>query len=128
MARIRTLETDPARFITQASTLEQAISNDSILVINPRRNYGNLPLIVLSAGKAPDFPPEAHVPPQAASEWSEFLAKGWLKAHDDIASLSKRGQNFVVAGSSHYIQMIAPQVVIDAIDHVLDEARQPNRH
>ncbi len=122
-ARFRALESDPARFTTQASTLEQAISMDSILAINPRRNYGDLPLIVLTAGQAPNFPPEAHIPPEVAAEWTEFLAQDWLRAHDDIASLSKRGRNQVVTDSAHYIQMVKPQVVIDAIDRILSDAR-----
>jgi len=120
--RFARMESDPARYLTQASTIEQA-PKDSILVVNPHRNYGDMPLIVLTAGRAPDFPPEAHIPPEAAKEWSEFVAKGWLEAHDDIAALSTRGQNLVVADSAHYIQMIKPQMVIDAIDQIVVEVR-----
>ena len=118
------MESDPARFLTVASAIEQASGRDSILVINPRRNYASIPLIVLTAGKVQDFPPEAHIPPEAATAWSKFVATGWLKAHDDLAALSKRGQNLVVTDSTHYIHMEKPQIVIDAIDQVLDEGNK----
>lgn len=127
-AQFQSLESDPARFLTVASTIEQASAEDSVLAINPRRNYADIPLIVLTAGKVQDFPPEAHIPPEAVAAWAEFVAKDWLKAHDDIAALSRRGQNLVVTGSSHYIHMEKPQIVIDAINQVVDDVRLANRH
>ena len=101
------------------SLLEQ----DSRLVIKPDRNYGNMPLIVLTSG-AFEWPPDfsdaakAAVPAQRAE---------WERAHDAYAALSTRGVNRTVADSSHYIQQLKPQAVIDAIDEVVDAARGQTR-
>lgn len=123
LARFRAMESDPARYVTVASTIGQG-PKDSVLAINPRRHYADMPLIVLTAGEIQDFPPEAQ---EAGKAWAEFVATGWLKAHDDIARLSERGVNLVVPDSAHYIHMQKPQIVIDSINQVVDEVRQKNR-
>jgi pimeloyl-ACP methyl ester carboxylesterase len=92
---------------------------DAGITIKPDRNFGSMPLIVLTAGEfetPPDFP--AEVKAQIPSWQAE-----WRRGHDGYAALSTRGVNRVVAGSSHYIHQIKPQVVIDAIDEVVDAAR-----
>ena len=48
----------------------------------------------------------------------------WSKGHDDIAALSSRGINARVPGTGHYIHGAKPQVVIDAIEQVVREARE----
>ncbi len=75
-----------------------------------------MPLIVLTAGQAPKDPGLTDVQNQA---W----AKTWMQAHDDMAALSTRGRNRVVAGSGHFIQFEQPQAVIDAVDEVVMAVR-----
>jgi hypothetical protein len=76
-------------------------------VLQEERNYGSLPLIVLTRDKSDAFGP-----------W-----KAWKREDDHIASLSSDGKDFVVVGSSHAIQLDHPIAVIWAIDRVLDQVR-----
>jgi pimeloyl-ACP methyl ester carboxylesterase len=92
---------------------------DSRIVVRPSRNYGAMPLIVLTAADMPSFPDD---PPAVKAETPAMQA-AWRKGHDGYAALSTRGVNRIVEGSSHDIQQIKPQVVIDAIDEVVDEVR-----
>jgi pimeloyl-ACP methyl ester carboxylesterase len=95
------------------------LEKDSKLAVNPRRNYGALPLIVLTRTEfqaPPDFPPaaRAEIPAEEAA---------WNRGHDAIAALSTRGINARVPGTGHYVHAAKPQVVIDAIEQVVREAR-----
>jgi len=65
-ARLARLNADPARLLTQASAMENAVRSGSE-VVNPKRNYGEMPLTVLTAGRHP-IPPSmpADVREQAA--------------------------------------------------------------
>ena len=110
---------DTMVYFGSPSLLEQ----DSKLVIKPDRNYGSMPLVVLTAGVfegPPDFSDaaKAGVPAQRAE---------WQSGHDAYAALSTRGVNRTVAGSPHDIQHVKPQAVIDAIDEVVDAARRQTR-
>jgi pimeloyl-ACP methyl ester carboxylesterase len=99
----------------------------------------------------PEYPPELRAaldkhpedrPPEEVAKGFDFLAAsaaplsfqeadeislkpldGFRRGHDQMAAVSTRGVNRVVEGSSHFIQQIKPQAVIDAIDEVVDEAR-----
>lgn len=90
------------------------VSSDEVRAA--KRSYGDLPLIVLSRAPFPRQPKET----QAMRDTKNYL---WVELHDDIAALSKRGVNEIVPGASHYIQFDKPQVVIDAIRHVVWETR-----
>jgi pimeloyl-ACP methyl ester carboxylesterase len=48
---------------------------------------------------------------------------GWAEAQQQQAALSTNGRLIVVAGSSHYIQLDQPAVVIDAVRQVVEQAR-----
>jgi pimeloyl-ACP methyl ester carboxylesterase len=119
-ANVRRMEADPARFLTESSTMEQ-FGADSRLIVNPHRNYGAMPLIVLTALRVQALPADAS--PEETAAYADFQSTTWRKAHDDLAALSTRGQNRLVPDSSHYIHVIKPQLVIDAIDEVVAEAR-----
>jgi hypothetical protein len=54
-----------------------------------------------------------------------FLQDGWGPAHDAYAALSRRGRNQLVPDSGHNIPINKPEVVISAVNEVLDEIR-PN--
>ena len=71
-------------------------------------SFGDKPLAVLTAGVA-----------AAASD--EVAA--WRAGHDALAALSTRGDNTIVAGAGHYIQIDRPQAVIDAIRRVVAVVR-----
>jgi hypothetical protein len=51
----------------------------------------------------------------------------WQELQDDQASWSSRSLHQLVTDSTHYIQVIRPQVVIDAVREVVDAVRQKGR-
>ena len=104
----------------EAQAASQVVTLDSRLVIKSDRNYGDMPLIVLTAGV--DYPLPADAPAQATAETPTRRVE-WLRAHDALAALSTRGVNRTVPDSAHYIHQLRPLAVVDAIDEVVDEAR-----
>ena len=93
---------------------------DSKIVMNPARNYRDMPLIVLTHSDfnaPPDYPAaaKAEIPAEEAE---------WRRGHDAYAALSTRGVNRIVPNSTHQMPDEKPEVVIEAINTVVDEARQ----
>ncbi len=78
-------------------------------------NFGDTPLIVLTAGKHED----TALPKQTRMAIDET----WKKNNDALAARSSRGSNRVVANTDHYIQKEQPAAVIDAVHQVIDEVR-----
>jgi pimeloyl-ACP methyl ester carboxylesterase len=77
---------------------------------------GDLPLAVLSHD--PDRP-SADLSPDAAKAAND----AWEKMQEELAHLSSRGTQAIAKGSSHYIQIDRPEVVIDAVHGVVEQAR-----
>jgi pimeloyl-ACP methyl ester carboxylesterase len=77
-----------------------------------RHSYGDMPLIVLTAGgiAAPDADAATRI-------------RIWTERHARMAQLSSRGIHRVVPGATHHIQASKPAAVIAAIDEVLAAAR-----
>jgi pimeloyl-ACP methyl ester carboxylesterase len=77
---------------------------------------GDLPLAVLS-----------HDPDKPSSEFPPDLAKpineAWEKMQEDLAHLSTRGTQTIAKNSAHYIQSDRPDIVIEAVHSVVDQAR-----
>jgi pimeloyl-ACP methyl ester carboxylesterase len=105
----------PDRFETRAS-FNATVVESAALVVNPARNYGDMPLIVLTAT---DRPPLPGVAPDLLAQFIEMINLG----HDELAALSTRGVNARVPDAPHAIQEVKPQVVIDAIVAVVAQAR-----
>ena len=80
------LNADPARMLTEASALDSFIESQRE-AINPQRRYGDMPLIVLTAGRR-DLPPEA---PAEAREQMPLFYREAERAHHAYAALSTRG-------------------------------------
>jgi pimeloyl-ACP methyl ester carboxylesterase len=110
--------TADARYWETAAAFDtNAVEEGSKLVINPQRDYGNMPLVVLTSTARPaDGPPNSAL--RAASDAL------WNGAHDELAAFSKRGTNIGVPGADHYIQRSRPQAVLDAIQTVIRQARE----
>lgn len=85
------------------------------------RPYGKLPLIVLTDSENGDIDHDG--PVSVAAQRAEWVAKD--HAEQRVADLSAVGAHFVIAGSTHAIQLDHPSVVISAIDEVVDQARHP---
>jgi len=79
-------------------------------------SLGDMPLAVLS-----------HDPDKPSSELPADLAKpvndAWEKMQEEMAHLSTRGTQTIAKNSSHYIQIDRPDVVIDAVRGVVEQAR-----
>jgi pimeloyl-ACP methyl ester carboxylesterase len=93
-------------------------------VVNPTRNYGAMPLIVLSSD--PPFKAPADAPAAAVAEQPQVQAE-WRKAHEEFAHLSTRGEHRIVPGSQHAIQRSNPDAVVAAVVEVVIAARATRR-
>jgi pimeloyl-ACP methyl ester carboxylesterase len=79
--------------------------------------FGDLPLAVLSHD--PEAP-EPEVPADVVRPMND----AWAQMQDELAHLSTRGTRIVAKNSSHYIQIDRPDLVIEAVRGVVNEARQ----
>ncbi|HXF12154.1 MAG TPA: alpha/beta hydrolase [Terriglobales bacterium] len=122
-ARLVRFNADPARLLTQSSAMANAVRSGTE-VVNPKRNYGDMPLLVLTAGRHP-IPPTmpADVRAQAALYFRTLAS-----ANDAYAALSTRGRNQLVPDSGHLIQLENPAAVIEAINKVLADIRMQPRN
>jgi pimeloyl-ACP methyl ester carboxylesterase len=77
---------------------------------------GDMPLAVLS-----------HDPDKPWGDLPADLAKptndAWEKMQEELGRLSTRGTQVIAKNSSHYIQIDRPDVVIEAVRNVVDQAR-----
>jgi len=115
-AAIMAQEMRPATYRTMAAEVG-AMDQNSAEAVAHRRTFGDMPLIVLTAGNTANDPSFTDAQNQA---WKKL----WTQGHDDFAALSSRGQNRVVEGSGHFIQFEKPQAVIDAVNEVVAKARR----
>jgi len=107
--------TSPGYYRSLRSELANLASTSSEEVVSARRALGDMPLIVLTAGRSAS--------PQGLSEsQTEAYRQVKIAMHDEIASLSPRGQRRTV-DAGHGIQLEKPEVVIAAIEEVLAIAR-----
>lgn len=97
----------------------EASPKSSAEVRAARRPYGDLPLIVLTDSQDGDLDHDG--PISVAAQRALWVAKN--EAEKRVAGLSSVGAHFVVAGSTHAIQVDRPSVVISAVDEVVDQAR-----
>jgi hypothetical protein len=111
-ARLAQLNANPARLLTQASEIAN-VNRSGREVINPERSYGDMPLLVLTAGSHP-MPPGV---PADVREQAAVFFRALAAGHDALAALSTRGHNQFVPNSGHGIQIQDPAVVIAAIKH-----------
>ena len=79
--------------------------------------FGDIPLAVLSHD--PDKP-SSEIPPDLAKP----VNQEWEKMQEELSHLSTRGTQAIARNSAHYIQLDRPDMVIDAVHRVVDEARQ----
>jgi pimeloyl-ACP methyl ester carboxylesterase len=112
--RLARLNADPARLLTQASAFGTRSDRE---VVNPKRNYGDMPLVVLTAGRHP-MPPSM---PSDVREQAALYFRALASGHDAYAALSTRGHNQLVPDAGHLIQLENPAAVIEVINNILRE-------
>lgn len=109
---------NPLQYETMVSFLASMAAN-STTVVNPARNYRDIPLVVLSATVQPDPPGLSDVQKAETARFNAIFEQ----KHDELAALSSRGVNARVPGANHFIQRTKPQAVLDAVAEVVSEAR-----
>lgn len=113
----------PEKYETMAS-INASVDESAVLAVNPQRDFGDMPLVVLTATER-GAPPD--VASDAFAEQFPRLAGEIDRGHGELAALSTRGVKTPVPGATHAIQQLRPQVVIDAIEAVIAEARAAAR-
>jgi len=82
-----------------------------------------------AAGSLQDLPLAvvSHDPEKPLADLPEDLAKptneAWQKMQQELAHLSTRGTLTIARNSSHYIQNDRPDVVVEAVRNVVNQAR-----
>ena len=111
-------DAEPARLRAQASLYEQYEPNGE-RVVREGRDWGDLPLIVVSAGAAA----EGGLWSADAKDEHAALFADWADSHESLAKLSRRGERRVAEGAGHLVQLQRPQAVIAAVLDVVRAAR-----
>jgi pimeloyl-ACP methyl ester carboxylesterase len=81
-------------------------------------NFGDRPLIVLTAGKM-TFTPE----PFLTKEIEDKIRNAWIELQAEQAHLSTRGKQIIVPDSGHVIMFERPDAVVAAIREVWSEVK-----
>ena len=92
-------------------------------VLDPKRNYGEMPIIVLTSTKPPELPPGTPDPESFRAKFAPMDAE-MHRGHAELAALSSRGVQRLVPDSGHFIQNDQPKAVIVAIKEVIGAARR----
>jgi pimeloyl-ACP methyl ester carboxylesterase len=80
-------------------------------------SLGDLPLAVLS--RDPDMPM-----PDIPADLEKPINDQWNQMQDELARLSTRGTRTIARKSGHYVQIDRPELVVEAVRNVVDQARQ----
>jgi pimeloyl-ACP methyl ester carboxylesterase len=87
----------------------------------------SLPLVVLTRGVpvSAELPPELRsaLPPDFPFDTFDTV---WQELQAELAALAPDARHVVAAESGHYIQLQQPELVIDAIQQVVDAVRDPS--
>lgn len=97
------------------SWAEFETSPESLASARDSPGFGDLPIVVLTAGAKPSY---------ASQELFDRTHAVMVELHQDLALLSTAGVHRVVPDASHYIQEDRPDVVIEAVTWVVEEARK----
>jgi pimeloyl-ACP methyl ester carboxylesterase len=89
------------------------VDDDSLAEEAAARSFGDLPLVVLTAGTRPLQPGES------ASERANNSAS-WKAGHEKLAARSTRGESIVVPNAGHFIHIEQPEAVVAAIRKVVE--------
>lgn len=102
---------------------ELAGANATLTTSGHFRNLGDRPIVVLTAAKA--LSDETLKDLKMSRADADRLSVVWRRMHDEETAWSSRGRQIVVPDASHYIQFDRPDVVIEAVQEVIREVREP---
>lgn len=94
---------------------------DTSLAVAPE-NLGDIPLVVLVAGQDAGVAPD-NAPSEAAKTGQGLGGSRWLSLQEELARLSTHSKLVVANGSSHYIHLDRPDLVIHSILELLEAIR-----
>ncbi|MBS0482303.1 MAG: hypothetical protein JSR96_09145 [Proteobacteria bacterium] len=120
--------TRPYRYEAMASELVAQHSNDGLsdtnsrIEVSSRRDWGNIPLVVLTAERAKNPNETTAQRILAEKAWAY-----WKAGHDRLAARSTIGKSTIVTETGHFIQIDQPDVVVDAVATTVDLARRQIR-
>jgi hypothetical protein len=110
-ARIRQ-HTSPGYWRAVRSESKASVGASALEVAAARRSLGDMPLIVLTAGRTATRRPD-ETPEQAVARFA-----AWCAMHDEIAALSGPGERRTIE-AGHGMPLETPDVVIGAVEEVL---------
>lgn len=102
-----------------AMLLESDGFQREIFDLNPPISLGDLPLVVISQGKAP----QAIEAFGLTLEDAQRMAVIWDQLQNELTALSTAGRRYVASQSGHVIQMEQPQIVIDKVTELVLQLR-----
>jgi pimeloyl-ACP methyl ester carboxylesterase len=105
LAEAKDPNTNPEKIDFQASSAQ----------LRAVTSLGDIPLVVIIAGAQDPFLPE-EIAPQLTALWREM--------QEDHTRLSSRGRLVVAEQSDHLIPQKQPQIIVDAIEEVVESARK----
>jgi len=107
---------EPRTFVESSKEMDY----ESALEARAVRDLGDIPLIVMTAGRHRINPPDNPVDAVTQSRWE----RQWIEAQEQLVRLSTRGQQRVFPEAGHNLPRERPQDVLDAIQDVLAQARR----
>lgn len=87
------------------------------------RSLGDLPLLVLSIGNAPDV---SRMPDVEQAQADEGYAL-WVELQHELAALSSTGRVRQISDATHYMQFSQPDAIVEEINAFLDDLQNSNR-
>ena len=100
--------------LAELSVMEESCAEVRALRIT---SFGDLPLIVLSAGREETIGSLSDAENQ--QRW-----EAWQELQSELAALSSEGKQIIAEQSGHMIQLDQPDLVIDAIREMMDALRK----
>ena len=97
------------------SSEEGSVRRETIASVRAVRNLGNIPLIVLTAGKRFDPPSDE----EEARKLETYVYTRINRDQPRLAALSMRGRQIILANSGHGIPFEAPEAVVNAVREVV---------
>jgi len=108
---------EASRIETMIAELE-ALEDTQAQVRSARAaGLGDLPLVVLSHGQPASVP-------GMPQEVNQAYESAWQQMHIEIAGMSTRGRRIVAEKSGHMIHHEQPELVVEAIHRVVEQARE----
>lgn len=102
-----------AAFFGAIASEHRALFGETARQISAITSFGDIPLVVIAAGK----------PNPAFGEVAEPFQRYWIEQSRALSDLSSRGRFVLAEGSSHYIYLDAPDLVEQAVLSVVEQAR-----